>query len=95
MKKVWMYIVAAFSLLGGLFFLERSKRKSAESQLENADYKKEDAVLIERQSQAEASIAEQQKKIQETKDSYAKQSTNDVTPAEAEAYWKNRKHSPK
>jgi len=37
MKKVWGYVVAAFSLILGLFFMERSKRRSAEALNDNAD----------------------------------------------------------
>jgi hypothetical protein len=31
MKKIWGYIVGAFALVFGMFFYERTKRKSAEA----------------------------------------------------------------
>lgn len=39
MKKLWGYIVAAFSLVLGLLFYERSRRKSAEALNDNAETK--------------------------------------------------------
>jgi len=35
MKKLWGYIAGAFALIVGLFFMERTKRKSAEALNEN------------------------------------------------------------
>lgn len=37
MKKFWGYIVAAFSLILGMLFYERSRRKSAEALNDNAE----------------------------------------------------------
>lgn len=39
MKKLWGYIVGAFSLIAGLFFYERAKRRAAESLNDNLDTK--------------------------------------------------------
>lgn len=39
MKKIWGYIVGAFTLIIGLFFMERSKRRSAEALNDNAEMK--------------------------------------------------------
>jgi hypothetical protein len=94
MKKLWGWVVAAFTIVLGLFFMERSRRKEAEGQLSNAEYKQEDAVLNEKQNQTEASIAEQQKKIEEMKNAQPTQeTTQDLTPQQVEDHWKNRRDS--
>lgn len=91
MKKLWHWIVALFSVLLGLFFYERNRRKTAEGKLDNAEYKKEDAVLAERQNHVEADIQEQKKKIEEMKNAeVAEDPTKDLTPEERESYWRRR-----
>lgn len=45
MDKLWKYIIAAFGIITGLFFYEREKKLDAEAKLDNADVKKDDAVL--------------------------------------------------
>lgn len=41
MKKLWGYIVAAFSIVLGLLFYERSRRKSAEALNDNVETKEQ------------------------------------------------------
>lgn len=45
MGKIWVYITAAFTFIVGLFFYEREKKLDAEAKLDNAETKKNDAVL--------------------------------------------------
>lgn len=56
MKKIWAYVLSAFSLLLGLFFWERSKRQDAEAKLDNAETKKDDAVLNQHSVDVQAQI---------------------------------------
>jgi len=48
LKKVWLFILAAFGLVLGMFFLERNKRQDVEAKLENSEHDKEKAVVAER-----------------------------------------------
>lgn len=49
MKNWWKYIVGAFTLLVAAFFYEKNKKEDAEAKLDNADMKKDDAVLAQHQ----------------------------------------------
>jgi hypothetical protein len=94
MKKLWTWVAGAFAILIGLFFMERSRRKQAETQLSNVEYKKEDAVLAEQQKNTSSSISEQKKKIEEIKNAQATQeNTENLTPEQIEQFWKNRRDS--
>jgi hypothetical protein len=60
LKNVWSYVVLAIGLLAGLLFWEKSKRKDAESELENADVMRDLAVL-NAEKEAALAIAEVEK----------------------------------
>lgn len=60
MKKLWGYVIAAFTLLAGLFLWERNKRQDSEAKLENADTKKDDAVLAQHQSDLQKELKDSQ-----------------------------------
>jgi hypothetical protein len=45
MRKIWGYVVGAFTLLVGAFLWERDQKQNAEAKLDNANTKKDDAVL--------------------------------------------------
>ncbi len=66
-KKLWGYIVAAFAILIGLIFLEKSKKDKAESELASAEHKKNDAILADRVEQDKLLLETEKKALEAEK----------------------------
>lgn len=67
MKKIWIWIAGAFTLILGLFFHERNKRQNAEADLQTAESDKRDAVLEEQQKQKQEAIQLQKSRLEAQK----------------------------
>lgn len=79
--KLGAAFAAALGLLYILFRWEQSKRKDAEAKLENAEYEKNDAVLVEKQSRTKEDITAVKKTAEEEK-------AKTLSPSEMEEWLK-------
>lgn len=89
LSNIWTYVVAGFALVIGLFFFERKEKQVAENQVEIEKSKSQDAVLAFQQQQSQQDITLQQQQIDQLQKEEPK--STDLTPQQAEDYWKNKK----
>lgn len=96
MKKYWTWILGVFSVLLGMFFLERHRRKEAESQIEGAEFKAQDQVLKYQQDQNKTKIDSDKQQLEQLRkdhDKSTQEAQKDLTPEQVEEYWKRRNNS--
>ena len=67
LSNIWFYVVAGVGLLAYLLQSEKKKRQQAEAELQTAEYKKEDAVLAEKQANVQKMTAEEIAKLEAEK----------------------------
>lgn len=93
LSEKWTWIVGAFVVLVSLLTLERYRRKSAESNLEQAETNKESAVLdSKRESVAEDIKRVEQEETKVISDAEAKKAAAEEADLhDIEAYY-NKKH---
>lgn len=80
--NVWSYIVAVFTLLIGVFLLERHKRQNAETRARVAEGKLDDVKLAFEQEQNKEKIKQEELP--------KKNKTENLSPEEVEKYWKDK-----
>lgn len=83
-SKVWLFISSAFALVLSLLFLQSKRAKDAESKLESAEYKKNDAVLADRIDQGKINLQKEQEALEEEK-------KKNLSTEELAAYFKDKK----
>lgn len=92
-KKLWTYVVGAFALLLGLFFIERRKRLGAEAKADNAETLQKDAVLANDQKHLSDDIAKQEASIAEKVKQNENKPIENLSSSEVEAYWNKKRDS--
>jgi len=93
-KSVVSYILAGLTtILGILFMIQRRKAINAEAKNIASGILVQDAKLESKQQVLEEAIAAGEKVVKENDEAFKRQasSAKDLTPAEVEKYWKDKK----
>jgi len=91
MKKLWGYIVGAFTLIIGLFFMERSRRKSAEALNDNIETKEKVMEKEKKVMENNASLKSEEELRSKEKESLESKKNEDLSTSNLVDFFNKRK----
>lgn len=91
MDKVKKILLGIIGILAALFFVERNRRKDAESEAENAQFTSKDKLLASQEKDNHDNIQKEMDRIKRIEHEHSSKKEEDLTPDQIEDYWNSKK----